>query len=80
MKALMSIEELIANLRGLHQLSLYTVNEDWCIQLYELDVCANDHDVFKQAKYAPIYESSNHSLQFLLIEATEWAAKRYQDC
>lgn len=60
-----SPEELMAKIRGVHQLSVYTVNEVWCVQLFDRDVPANDD-------YPCIYENSNKDLMSVLRLAWEW--------
>lgn len=52
------MEELIKKLRELHQINIYSVNEDWCIQLFDLDVCPNDYDVQPCREFECVYETS----------------------
>lgn len=70
------MEELIRRLRELHQMNIYTVDENWCIQLFELDVCANDYDVQPCPKFESIYETNGTDLQKVLVAALEWADNR----
>ncbi|MED4600106.1 hypothetical protein P9314_05200 [Paenibacillus validus] len=67
------MEELIKKLRGLHQIQIYTVNEHWCIQLFDLDVCANDYDVQPCPKFECVFETSGTVLYNVLSDALEWA-------
>lgn len=39
---LLTIGKLLEILRTFHQIDLYTVGDYWCIQLFDLDVAAND--------------------------------------
>lgn len=59
-------EGMINSLREYHQLNIYTVSEQWCIQLFDLDVDTNDIGA------SCIYEDQNISLDNLLIDAIEW--------
>ncbi|MBM7715358.1 hypothetical protein JOC94_002345 [Bacillus thermophilus] len=59
-------EGLISSLRRYHQINVYTVSENWCIQLFDLDVDTNDIEA------SCIYEDQNKDLDNLLIEAIEW--------
>ncbi|HFC9206741.1 TPA: hypothetical protein ACF0PM_002200 [Clostridium perfringens] len=38
----LSVEQKILLIREFNQINLYSVNEDWCIQLFDWDICAND--------------------------------------
>lgn len=69
----MSVEALIRQLREDHQMDIYTVDENWCIQLFDLDVCANDIGISCD------YETSGKDLQGVLIEALEWSEKRKEE-
>ncbi|MFU2203120.1 hypothetical protein [Bacillus subtilis] len=62
-------EGLIVSLRQHHQISLYTVGDQWCIQLFDLDVNTN----FIGANC--VYEDQNESLKKLLIYAHEWVIR-----
>lgn len=64
-----SVEELINKIRDLHQMDIYTVDENWCIQLFELHVAAND-------MIGCIYEDSSKSLHEVLSKAWQWALDR----
>ncbi|MDF2652741.1 MAG: hypothetical protein K0Q73_8546 [Paenibacillus sp.] len=63
------MEVLIKNIRELHQMDIYTVDENWCIQLFELHVAAND-------MIDCIYENSSKDLNEVLSNAWEWALDR----
>lgn len=60
----MSIEEMLLKIREFNQFNLYSVNEDYCIQLFDLEVCGND-------EIDCISEFSNKDLKKILIEALE---------
>ena len=49
------IPYLITFIRQHHQMDIYTVNESWCIQLFDLYVCAND-------EVSCVYETSSEEL------------------
>lgn len=70
------MEELIQKLRELHQMDIYTVDENWCIQLFELDVCANDYDVQPCQRFECVFETSGTVLYNVLSDALEWAEDR----
>lgn len=38
-----TIGKMLEIIRQYHQMDIYTVNEVWCVQLMELNDCANDH-------------------------------------
>lgn len=38
----LNIEEMLLKIREFNQFNLYTVDEYYCIQLFDLEVCAND--------------------------------------
>ncbi|OAS19272.1 hypothetical protein [Paenibacillus oryzisoli] len=63
------MEDLIKKLRELHQMMMFTVDETWCIQLFELNVAAND-------MIDCIYESGSKNLYNELSDALEWAEDR----
>lgn len=65
----LSIIELI---REYHQIDMYTVDENWCIQLFDLNVCANDQE-------SCIYENSNEELIDLLFQCLKWLNERLRD-
>lgn len=60
----MSIEEMLLKIRGFNQFNIYTVNEYYCIQLFELEVCGND-------EIDCISEFSDTDLRKVLIRALE---------
>lgn len=60
----MSIEEMLSKIREFNQYSIYTVNEYYCIQLFDLEVCAND-------EISCISEFSDKDLRKVLIRALE---------
>jgi len=68
----MTIEQLIKQIREYHQMDIYTVNESWCIQLFEPHVCANDEE-------SCVYECDNESLLIVLEQAWEWITDRWRD-
>lgn len=39
---LLTIGKLLEVLRTFHQIDVYTVGDYWCIQLFDLDIAAND--------------------------------------
>lgn len=60
------MKEKIIELRKYVQFSFYTVNDDYCIQLFHPEVCANDIDI------STIWEDSNKDFEKLIDEAIEW--------
>lgn len=62
--ASMSIEEMLLKVREFNQFNIYTVNEYYCIQLFELEVCGND-------EIDCISEFSDIDLRKVLIRALE---------
>lgn len=62
----LTIEELIKQIRNHNQIQIYTVYEEWCIQLFDLSVCPNDIDVSCN------WESSDKDLKKILIRALEY--------
>jgi len=60
----MSIEEMLLKIREFNQYNFYTVNEYYCIQLFDLEVCANDEIDCNS-------EFSNKDLKKVLIRALE---------
>lgn len=62
--ASMSIEEMLLKIREFNQFNIYTVNEYYCIQLFELEVCGND-------EIDCISEFSDTDLRKVLIRALE---------
>ena len=69
----MKSEGLITSLRQYHQLNIYTVGEQWCLQLFDLDVDTNDIGV------SCIYEDQNLNLDNLLIDAMEWVERNNEN-
>lgn len=72
------MEKLINKLRELHQIDIYSVNDGWCVQLFDLDVCPNDYDVQPCPKFQCVFETSGKVLYKVLLEALEWAKERLQ--
>lgn len=68
----LSIVSCIEFIRHHHQLDIYTVNEDWCIQLFDLSDCAND-------EVDCIYENSSIELIDVLFMAMLWILDRLMD-
>lgn len=60
----MSIEEMLLKIREFNQFSIYTVNEYYCIQLFDLEVCGND-------EIDNVGEFSDTDLRKLLTRALE---------
>lgn len=60
------MKEKITELRKYVQFSLYTVNDNYCIQLFPPEVCANDLDI------STIWEDSNNDIEKLIDEAIAW--------
>lgn len=60
-----TIGKLIECIRNHHQVGIYTVNENWCVQLYNLKDCAND-------EVSCIYENSSRELTDVLFECILW--------
>lgn len=69
---LIDLKDSIESLRKYHQLDIYTVDEIWCIQLFDLNVATNDLDA------SCVYEDSNKSLNSLLVEALEWVNRNIE--
>lgn len=65
-------EGLISSLRQQHQLNIYTVGEQWCVQLFDIEVDANDIGA------SCIYEDQNKRLEDLLVDAIDWV-NRYNE-
>lgn len=61
----LTTEELIKQIRSHNQIQIYTVYEDWCVQLFELSICPNDIDVSCN------WEGSDKDLKKVLIRALE---------
>lgn len=62
-------EGLINSLRQYHQINIYTVGNQWCVQLFDLDVDTNDIGA------SCIYEDQNRNLEDLLVDAIEWVQR-----
>lgn len=62
----LTTEELINQIRSLNQIQIYSVYEDWCVQLFDLSVCPNDIDVSCN------WEGSGKDLKKVLIRALEY--------
>lgn len=69
----MNSHELIMKLRERHQMDIYSSNEQWCVQLFKLDICPNDIGISCE------FETSNESLHDALTEALEWSSDRYPE-
>jgi hypothetical protein len=65
----LSVDELIKLIRTHNQINIYTVYEQWCVQLFDLSICPNDIDVSCN------WESSDISLKKVLIRAIEHIAE-----
>jgi putative transcriptional regulator len=61
----LSIEELINIIRTHNQINIYTVYEDWCVQLFELNICPNDIEASCN------WENADKDLKKVLIRALE---------
>lgn len=59
------IPYLIEFIRNHHQMDIYTVNEKWCVQLFDLNVCANDQE-------SCVYENDRNELIDVLFECVVW--------
>ncbi|MGG5832177.1 hypothetical protein ACQ4LK_17915 [Bacillus pumilus] len=66
----MDTHALIMKLRERHQLEIYTVNEQWCVHLFQLDICPNDIGISCD------FETNGTSLNEVLTEALEWSSER----
>lgn len=60
-----SPDELISKIREFHQMTIYTVNDHWCIQLFDINVAAND-------MIDCLFETSSTELIKVLRYALEW--------
>ena len=65
----LSADELIKLIRIHNQINIYTVYENWCVQLFDLSICPNDIDVSCN------WEDSDISLKKVLIRAIEHIAE-----
>ncbi|HFU7058227.1 TPA: hypothetical protein ACGN81_005333 [Bacillus cereus] len=61
------MEELIKELWELHQINIYSVDGNWCIQLFDLDVCPNDYDIQPCPEFECVFGVRQ---RFLLFGAT----------
>ncbi|PIE91741.1 hypothetical protein CO726_30525 [Bacillus fungorum] len=73
------MEELIKELRELHQINIYSVDENWCIQLFDLDVCPNDYDVQPCPEFECVFETSGKVLTNVLSDALVWAKDQLEN-
>lgn len=64
----MNMEEMFSKIREFNQYNLYTVNENFCLQLFELDECAND-------EISCLWEASDKELRKILIKALEYISE-----
>ena len=62
----LTTEELIKQIRNHNQVQIYTVYEEWCIQLFDLNVCPNDIGASCN------WEDSDKDLKKVLIRALEY--------
>lgn len=67
-----TIGECIEFIRHHHQIDFYTVDDIWCVQLFDLCDCANDQKPC-------IYESSSKELIDVLFESIIWILERIND-
>jgi len=67
-----TIGKLIEFVRYHHQMDIYTVDDIWCVQLFDLNDCANDQ---KDC----IYENHSKELVDALLECTLWISDRLID-
>lgn len=63
------MQDKILRLRTFVQFDFYTVNELYCLQLFDKDVCANDG-------VDCIWEGSSKYFNSLFNEAIEWCKER----
>lgn len=61
----LNLEQKILLIRKYNQMDLYTVDKLWCLQLFDLEICAND-------EVTCIWESSSEDLNELMNEALEY--------
>ncbi|BCC54937.1 hypothetical protein [Bacillus cereus] len=73
------MEELLKGLRELHQINIYSVDENWCIQLFDLDVCPNDYGVQPCPEFECVFETSGNVLYDVLSDALEWAKEQLEN-
>lgn len=67
-----TIGKLIEVLRGYGQISFFTVHTDWCIQLFDSKVSAEDDQT-------PLYETSQKDLIDALFNCLLWNIKRVKE-
>jgi hypothetical protein len=60
--------KLIEILRSYGQISIYTVHTDWCIELFDRKVSANDGE-------SPLYQTSHNELIDALFNCLLWILK-----
>ncbi|PZT52003.1 hypothetical protein DN757_29705 [Paenibacillus silvae] len=72
LQARVTIGGLIEVIRQYHQIILYTVDECWCVQLFEHDEATNDAE-------SCCYENSGTELIELLYTTMEWIYDRLND-
>lgn len=65
------MKKRIIELRRYVQFDFYTVNDMYCLQLFDKNVSANDG-------VDCIYEDSNEIFEILFDNAIEWCKERYQ--
>ena len=68
---IVDMETVVNEIREYHQISIATVNKDWCIQLFDLDVSANDQEDC-------VYETHGEKLITVLTDALDWANENNQ--
>lgn len=56
---------MIGFIREYYQMDIYTVNDNWCIQLFDLNDCANDQK-------SCVYENSSEELINLLFDGIKF--------
>ncbi|WP_339194638.1 hypothetical protein MKY95_23280 [Paenibacillus sp. FSL P4-0176] len=67
-----TIGGLLEVIRRYHQLGIYTADDDWCIQLFELEESANE-------EIPCLYENFGSDLIKLLYVTMEWIYDRLND-
>ncbi|NFI02404.1 hypothetical protein FDB15_17415 [Clostridium botulinum] len=61
----LTAEELLKEIRSHNQIQIYTVYEEWYIQLFDLSICPNDINASCN------WEDSDKDLKKVLIRAVE---------
>ena len=61
-----TIAKLIESIRVYYQMNIYTVNEFWCVQLFDLKDCVNDG-------VDCVYENNSEELVDVLFETLKWS-------